>query len=125
MTVTDVFLPKPIIERTDPARPRVACRNATISRMRIDVASSLTMSSPAPATALLQVAVAAPQSELLTVIRAGRPADVEEFCVGGARVHRVQLAEGSTTVAYAAAVDGGGPPRPVTAADWAEALRPS
>jgi len=93
--------------------------------MRIDVASSLTMSSPAPATALLQVAVAAPQAELLTVISGGRPAEVEEFCVGGARVHRFQLAEGATTVAYTAAVDGGGPPRPVTAADWAEALRPS
>ncbi|MGZ4539565.1 MAG: transglutaminase-like domain-containing protein [Blastococcus sp.] len=93
--------------------------------MRTDVASSLTMSSPGPATALLQVAVAAPRDELLTVISGGRPAEVEEFEVGGARVHRFELAEGRTTVAYTASVDGSGPPRPVTPADWAEALRPS
>jgi transglutaminase-like putative cysteine protease len=95
------------------------------SGMRIDVASSLTVFSPAPATALLQVAVAAPRTELLTVISGGRPAEVEEFDVGGARVHRVELAEGPTTVAYTASVECGGPPRPVTPADWAEALRPS
>jgi transglutaminase-like putative cysteine protease len=93
--------------------------------MRIDVASSLTISSPAPATALLQIAVAAPRQELLTVITGGRPAEVEEFEVGGARVHRFQLAEGATSVAYTASVDNGGPPRKVTPAEWAEALRPS
>jgi transglutaminase-like putative cysteine protease len=40
-------------------------------------------------------------------------------------VHRFQLAEGRTTVGYSASVEGGGPARPVTPADWAEALRPS
>ena len=56
--------------------------------MRIDVAASLTMSSPAPATALLQIAVARPAAERLTVLTGGRPADVEEFEADGARVHR-------------------------------------
>ncbi|WP_233517756.1 transglutaminase-like domain-containing protein [Geodermatophilus marinus] len=55
----------------------------------------------------------------------GRPLDVEELAVGEARVHRVRLGAGTTTVAYTAAVDGDGPPRPVTPAAWAEALRPS
>ena len=59
--------------------------------MRIDVAASLTMSSPAPATALLQIAVAQPVTETLTVLTGGEPADVEEFEVDGARVHRFQL----------------------------------
>jgi transglutaminase-like putative cysteine protease len=93
--------------------------------VRIDVAATLTISSPAPATALLQVAAAAPTGEQLTVLCEGRPLEVEEFAVGEARVHRVELDAGSTTVAYTAAVDGDGPPRPVTPAAWAEALRPS
>jgi transglutaminase-like putative cysteine protease len=93
--------------------------------MRIDVAATLTLSSPVPATALLQVAVAAPQSELLTVLTADRPADVVEIEVDGARVHRVELAPGTTTVGYTAAVEGSRAPRGVTAADWATALRPS
>jgi transglutaminase-like putative cysteine protease len=93
--------------------------------MRIDVAASLTLSSPVAATALLQVAVPLPQSELLTVLNGGQPAEVEEIEVGGARVHRVALAAGPTTVAYTASVEDGGAPRQVTEAEWAEALRPS
>jgi transglutaminase-like putative cysteine protease len=93
--------------------------------MRIDVAATLTMSSPAPATALLQIAVARPIDETLTVLTGGRPADVEEFEVDGARVHRMTLAEGDTTVAYTASAEDGGSPRAVTPAEWAAALRPS
>jgi len=45
--------------------------------------------------------------------------------VDGARVHRLRLNAGDTTVAYTAAVQDGGPARKVTPAEWAEALRPS
>ncbi|MCW2635650.1 MAG: Transglutaminase domain protein [Blastococcus sp.] len=93
--------------------------------MRIDVAASLGMSSPAPATALLQIAVAEPIEETLTVLTAGRPADVEEIDVEGARVHRFVLATGQTTVSYTAAVQDGGSPRRVRPEEWAVALRPS
>ena len=41
--------------------------------MRVDVAVTLTVASPAPATALLQVAVAAPRSEQLLPGMAGGP----------------------------------------------------
>ena len=93
--------------------------------MRIDVAASLTLSSPAPATALLQIAVGDPVEERLTVLSGGEPADVTEFDVDGARVQRFAVAEGDTTVAYTAAVETGGAPRRVTPAEWATALRPS
>jgi transglutaminase-like putative cysteine protease len=93
--------------------------------MRTDVACSLTVSSPAPATALLQVALAAPDDEQLTVLTDGRPVPAEEIAVPGARVHRVQLPAGTTTVAYTAHADSAGSPREVTPADWAEYLRPS
>src|SRR5690349_19224060 len=93
--------------------------------MRIDVAASLSLSSPAPATAMLQIAVADPVEERLTVISGGEPAEVEELCVDGARVHRFTVAEGDTTVAYTAAAETGGAPRRVSPADWATALRPS
>ncbi|WP_138733047.1 transglutaminase-like domain-containing protein [Modestobacter excelsi] len=93
--------------------------------MRIDVACSLTVSSPVPATALLQVAVAAPAGEQLTVLTDGRPVPVEEVAVPGARVHRLQLGAGGSTIAYTAHVDPGGGPRRVTPAEWAEFLRPS
>src|SRR3954452_10622124 len=93
--------------------------------MRTDVAASLTISSPAPATALLQVAVAAPAAELLTVLSSGSPVEPEEFAVDSARVHRLQLSQGTTTVTYTAAVQDDGAPRAVTPAAWAEALRPS
>src|SRR4051812_50157799 len=79
--------------------------------MRIDVAASPTVDSPAPATALLQVAVASPAEELLTVISGGSPLEAEEFEVDGARVHRLELAAGRTTVAYTASVVDGGRPR--------------
>src|SRR4051812_50191414 len=79
--------------------------------MRIDVAASLTVDSPAPATALLQIAVASPTEELLTVISGGKPLEPEEFEVDGARVHRLRLAAGTTTVAYTASVEDGGAPR--------------
>ena len=62
--------------------------------MRIDVAATLTVSSPAPATALLQIAVAAPTTEQLTVLSGGRPIEPEEFEVDGARVHRLAAARG-------------------------------
>src|SRR5215218_11166095 len=93
--------------------------------MRSDVAATLTMSSPEPATALLQVAVAAPVSEQLTVISGGQAVEPEEFEVNGARVHRLQLNAGDTTVTYTASAEDGGPSRKVTPAEWAEALRPS
>jgi transglutaminase-like putative cysteine protease len=93
--------------------------------MRTDVACSLTVSSPAPATALLQVALAAPDGEQLTVLSAGRPVTPEEIAVPGARVHRLQLAAGETTIAYSAHVESTGSPREVTPAEWAEYLRPS
>ncbi|MGY1740162.1 MULTISPECIES: transglutaminase-like domain-containing protein [unclassified Blastococcus] len=93
--------------------------------MRTDVAATMTLSATGPATALLQVAVAAPLTEELTVLCDGEPLATAETAVGEARVHRVELREGTTTVAYTASVDRAGPPRPVTAAVWAEALRPS
>jgi transglutaminase-like putative cysteine protease len=93
--------------------------------MRIDVAATLTIWSPAPATALLQVAVADPVSEQLTVLSDGVPVEPEEFEVDGARVHRLQLGAGDTMVTYSASVEDGGPARKVTPAEWAEALRPS
>jgi transglutaminase-like putative cysteine protease len=93
--------------------------------MPTDVAATMTVSSTGPATALLQVAVGSPLTEALTVLCDGEPLPTEEFAVGEARVHRVALREGTTTVAYTAAVDPAGPPRPVTPAAWAEALRPS
>ncbi|MGY1749914.1 transglutaminase-like domain-containing protein [Modestobacter sp. SYSU DS0511] len=93
--------------------------------MRTDVACRLTVSSPSPAPALLQVALAAPAGELLTVVCDGRPVAVEEVAVPGARVHRLQLPAGETTIAYTGHVTGGGRPREVTAADWAEFVRPS
>ena len=93
--------------------------------MRIDVAASLTADSPVPATALLQIAVAAPTTEMLTVLTDGRPVQPEEFAVDGARVHRLQLPAGHTSVTYTASTEDGGRPRAVTPADWATALRPS
>jgi transglutaminase-like putative cysteine protease len=96
-----------------------------MGRMRIDVAATLTMTSPEPATALLQVALADPATEQLTVISGGQPLEPEELAVAGARVHRVQLAAGDTTVTYTASSETGGAPRPVTPAEWVEALRPS
>jgi transglutaminase-like putative cysteine protease len=93
--------------------------------VRIDVAASLTISSPAPATALLQVAVARPLEEQLTVLSGDRPVDIEEFQVGGARVHRLRLAEGRTTLTYTGAADSDGPARRVTPEAEVEALRPS
>ncbi|TFV78155.1 transglutaminase family protein [Blastococcus sp. CT_GayMR19] len=93
--------------------------------MRIDVAATLTVSSPAPATALLQVAVAAPVSEQLTVLSGATSVEPEELEVDGARVHRLELREGQTTITYSAAAETGGGPRPVTPAEWAAALRPS
>lgn len=93
--------------------------------MHIDVAATLTITSPEPATALLQVAVAAPSSEQLTVLSGGSPVEPEEIEVGAARVHRLQLAPGDSTVTYSASAETGGAPRAVTPADWAEAMRPS
>ena len=93
--------------------------------MRTDVACSLTVSSPVPATALLQVAVAGPTREELTVVSAGQARTAEETDVDGARVHRLELGAGETTIAYSASVESGGAAREVTAADWATYLRPS
>jgi transglutaminase-like putative cysteine protease len=93
--------------------------------MRTNVACSLTVSSPVPAGALLQVAVAAPGQEQLTVLSGGQPGTAEEVLVDGARVHRLQLAAGDTTITYSAQVESGGSPREVTPAGWAEYLRPS
>jgi transglutaminase-like putative cysteine protease len=67
-------------------------------RMRTDVAATLTMTSPEPATALLQIAVADPGTEQLTVLSGDSPVEPEEFEVNGARVHRLRLLEGDTTV---------------------------
>ena len=93
--------------------------------MRIDVAATLTVSSPAPATALLQVAVAAPVSEQLTVLSGGCPVEPDELEVDGARVHRLELGEGTSTITYSAVAETGGAPRPVLPPEWAAALRPS
>ena len=93
--------------------------------MRIDVAASLSLSSPAPATALLQVAVPAPLTEQLTVDAGGTFLEPEEFEVDGARVHRLELTAGETTITYSAQVESGGQPRGVTPAEWAEYVRPS
>src|SRR3712207_5085372 len=94
-------------------------------RMHTDVAATLTMTSPEPATALLQIAVADPVIEQLTVLSGGTVVEPEEFEVDGARVHRLDLNSGDTTVTYSASTDGGGAPRKVTPAEWAAALRPS
>ena len=93
--------------------------------MRIDVAAGLTMTSPEPATALLQIAVATPAAEQLTILSDGQPVEPEEFEVDGARVHRLRLHPGDTTVSYTAAADDGGPARKVAPAEWAQAVRPS
>ena len=93
--------------------------------MRTNVACSLSVSSPVPARALLQVAVAAPAEERLTVLTDGRPRAAEEVVVDGARVHCVELAAGDTTITYTAEVGSGGRPREVTPADWAAFVRPS
>jgi transglutaminase-like putative cysteine protease len=93
--------------------------------MRIDVASTLTLSSPVPATALLQVALAAPAGEELVVRTDGAPVEPEEIAVPGARVHRLLLPAGDTTVEYRGWLHSGGPPREVTPADRAEFVRPS
>jgi transglutaminase-like putative cysteine protease len=93
--------------------------------MRTNVACTLTVSSPVPATALLQVAVADPGEEQLTVLTDGRPVEADEAQVDGARVHRLELPAGDTTITYSATVDSAGGPREVTAADWAEYVRPS
>jgi len=93
--------------------------------MRTHVAATLTMASPEPATALLQIAVAAPSAEQLTVLSGGKPVEPEEFDVDGARVHRLRLSPGDTTITYSASAEDGGPPRKVTSAEWAAALRPS
>jgi transglutaminase-like putative cysteine protease len=93
--------------------------------MRTDVACTLTVSTPVPTRALLQVAVASPTSEELTIVSAGRPRSAEETQVHGARVHELQLAAGETSIAYTASVESGGDPLPVTAADRAEYVRPS
>jgi transglutaminase-like putative cysteine protease len=93
--------------------------------MRIDVAATLTIWSPLPATALLQVAVADPVTEQLTVVSGGTGIEAEEFDAEGARVHRLLLAEGDTTITYSASAQTGGAPRKVTPAEWALAVRPS
>src|SRR3954452_5971560 len=93
--------------------------------MRTDVACSLTVSSPAPATALLQVAAAAPAEEQLTVVSDGRPVTPEEIAVPGARVHRLRRAAGDPTIPYTADGDSAGSPRQVTPWERAEYVRPS
>jgi transglutaminase-like putative cysteine protease len=93
--------------------------------MRIDVAASLTVDSPAPATALLQVALAGPLSETLTVLTDGVPVGTEEFELDGARVHRLSLPAGHTSITYSGTASSDGSPRSVTPAAWAAALRPS
>jgi transglutaminase-like putative cysteine protease len=93
--------------------------------MRTDVACTLTVSTPVPARALLQVAVAAPTTEQLTVVSAGTPRTAVETQVLGARVHELQLAAGETSIAYTASVESGGDPLEVTTADRAEYVRPS
>ena len=93
--------------------------------MRSDVAATLTVSCPAPAAALLQVAVAAPVVEQLTVLSGGSPVEPEEFAVDGARVHRLALREGPATITYSASVETGAAARTVTPAEWAASLRPS
>ncbi|KQS60004.1 hypothetical protein ASG36_03045 [Geodermatophilus sp. Leaf369] len=93
--------------------------------MRTDVACTLTISAPVPATAFLQVAVATPTTEELTIVSAGTARTAIETQVLGARVHELELAAGETTIAYSASVESGGPAREVTPADRAEYLRPS
>jgi len=93
--------------------------------MRTDVAATLTIWSPAPATALLQVAVADPVTEQLTVLSGGAVVEAEEFDAEGARVHRLQLNAGDTTITYSASTQAGGAARKVTPAEWAIAVRPS
>ena len=93
--------------------------------MHTRVASTLELSADGPATALLQLAVARPLEEQLVVLTDGRPVEVEEIDVEGARVHRAELPAGSTVVTYTALAESTGTPRPVTPAERAVALRPS
>jgi transglutaminase-like putative cysteine protease len=93
--------------------------------MPTQVAASLTLSSSGASTALLQVAVHRPLDETLTVLTDGHPVGLPEVDVEGARVHRLELPPGETTITYSATADGAGAPRPVAPAEWAVALRPS
>jgi transglutaminase-like putative cysteine protease len=93
--------------------------------MRTQVAATLNLASSAPATALLQVAVARPVDERLTVLTDGEPVPATELSVDGERVHRLELPAGQTTITYSATADGEGEPRRVTPEQWAIALRPS
>jgi transglutaminase-like putative cysteine protease len=93
--------------------------------MRTQVAASLTLTSSDEASALLQVAVARPLDERLTVLTDGDPVAATELRVDGQRVHRLELPPGETTITYSATADGAGEPRRVTPEEWAVALRPS
>lgn len=55
--------------------------------------------------------------EALTVLTDGHPVETEEFEVDGARVHRLRLPAGHTSITYTASAQDGGRPRPVTRAD--------
>jgi len=114
-----------VAERTGPLLVGGLGGPGDSSVMRTDVACSLSISSPVPATALLQVALDAPAAEQLTVISGGRPVEPEELAVPGARVHRLELREGETTIAYTAHADPAGGAREVTPSEWAEFVRPS
>jgi len=90
--------------------------------MRTDVAATLTMTSPEPATALLQIAVAEPAGEQLSVLSAGRvletgpPASILRAdlldCLFRARFEIVRGGERPVTVLHLGPPPSGPPPLP-------------
>lgn len=88
------------------------------------VSAALVVDSSRGCEALLQIAVPNPVTETLSLQGDGGPLEATEIATPGGRVHRVRLPAGATTITYSARVAAGSP-RPVTAAERLQAVRPS
>ena len=94
--------------------------------MRRDVSASLTAQVLSPATVELQVAVAGPADETLTVTLDGQQLQPEELRTDvGARLHVLHVGPGTLEVDYRAHVEGRWEPTPVLPLDASTYLRPS
>jgi transglutaminase-like putative cysteine protease len=90
------------------------------------VGSSLFFELDGPSTLHLQIAVARPAEESLTVRQRDRVLSVREVTTAGGRVHVVDAPPGPVEVTYSATVAADdGEPLPVSEAAVIEALRPS